>query len=397
MLGALGESQRRGRVEDVDAMVEMGQRIRELMPSGMSQRQLAQRVGMTPDALSRALNGLRGLSPLEAASIARTLGADTHWLITGAPDPLALTVAARHSWDPQRRVRVNYGGDEDGSTLVRVASLYRAAYPQGPAASAELPEAPDALRDVFGTSFVREFADVVESRLGVDVIRIPGLTTDYSIRVGGRGVIVLATQSAWFRSNWSLAHELGHLALRHHNPYDSPRRVQRDEQAADRFAASLLLPSTRLAEVEALADERSTASLIWELGVSTEAVRNQMRRARRTSNPVVTAALAKTTPRLLRDNLSAITDASEGDPIVQREQLTSARRFPVGLLSALQLQTELGATSPALLAWALDVPVDDLDFPEPDEGDAADHYERMLSERPSTADWSAWLSSRSDS
>ena len=78
-------------------MAEVGVRIRAAMPAGMSQRQLAERAGMTPDALSRALNGQRGLSPTEVAKIAETLGADTHWLITGAPDPFSLTVAARHA------------------------------------------------------------------------------------------------------------------------------------------------------------------------------------------------------------------------------------------------------------------------------------------------------------
>jgi len=223
-------------------MAEVGDRIRAAMPLGMSQRQLAERAGMTPDALSRALNRQRGLSPAEVARIAQTLNADTHWLITGAPDPFAIAIAARHAWDANRRERHNTGEKDDEPVLDRVVSLYRAAFPQGPASSAELPSLPAETRELLGTDFVRNFADNVEQILNIDVIRIPGLRTDYSLRVGARGVIVLATQASWFRSNWSLAHELGHIALGHHSDYESRgRRLQRDERAADAFAAELLM------------------------------------------------------------------------------------------------------------------------------------------------------------
>lgn len=113
----------------MDAMVELGQRVRSRMPAGMSQNRLAERVGMTPDALSRALNGRRGLSLTEVTSIAEVLGADTHWLITGADDPFAVSVAARHSWDARSRVRVNNGRADDQVVLDQVVALYRAAYP----------------------------------------------------------------------------------------------------------------------------------------------------------------------------------------------------------------------------------------------------------------------------
>uniref|UniRef100_UPI003D919F96 helix-turn-helix domain-containing protein n=1 Tax=Gordonia sp. B7-2 TaxID=3420932 RepID=UPI003D919F96 len=368
-------------------MVELGRRIRSLIPEGMSQRQLAQKTGMTPDALSRALNGQRGLSPVEVAAIAEHLGADTHWLITGVDDPFAVSVAARHSWDARRRVRVNDGHAEDQKILQKVIAAYRAAHPSGPIPSVDIPADPISLRELLGPAFVRRFADVTEDRLGIDVVRIPGLTTDYSLRIGNRGIVILATQSSWFRSNWSLAHELGHLALKHHSSYDSARRVQRDEQAADRFAAALLIPASALAELNALTSEKDTARLVWELGVSTEAIRNQLGRGVGEPVEAVAAALRKTTPRLLRDNLATIRRGTEPDPTVAREQGSSARRVPLSLLSALQHQIDLGAASPELLAWALDVPVDDIDFPGPDDVTASEAYESMLADRPNAADW----------
>lgn len=374
----------------MEAMVEVGRRIRALMPEGMSQRQLAELASMTPDALSRALNGQRGLAPIEVAAIAQVLGADTHWLITGAPDPFAVSIAARHSWDAQRRVRVNNGHQEDRTILDQVVALYRAAYPHGPAESAALPADPEALRDLLGPSFVRTFADRVEERLGIDVIRVPGLTTDYSIRIGGRAIIVLATQSSWFRSNWSLAHELGHLTFGHHSTRDAPRQVQKEEKQVDAFAAGLLLPRQVLEHIARLTDARSAAALVWDLGVSTEAVRNQLRRAKLVPTEKVARALDRTTPRLLRDHIRAIAGGEGPDPIIAREQAASARRFPLPLLSALQVQINLGATSPMLLAWALDVPVDDIDFPEPAE-DHDSAYERMLADRPTATYWQSMI------
>jgi len=375
----------------MDAMTEVGGRIRARMPKGMSQRNLAERAGMTPDALSRALNGQRGLSPVEVAKIAQVIGADTHWLITGHPDPFTVSVAARHSWDVRRRKRVNDGHQEDQAILEQVVTLYRAAFPHGPAASIDLPKAPEAVRQLLGESFVRAFADVIEARLGVDVIRIQDLTTDYSLRIGGHGVIVLATQSSWFRSNWSLAHELGHLALDHHSSYESPRRIQGDEQEADQFAAALLLPSESLRRIRDLTDAGSTADLVWELGVSTEAIRNQLSRSRIRPSASVAAALTMTTPRLLRAHLATLTSDARFEPLVLREQQSSARRFPVSLLSALQERIEAGAASPELLAWALDVPIDDLDFPEPIEETATEISERLLRERPTTEDWREFI------
>lgn len=371
-------------------MAELGERIRTVMPLGMSQRQLAQRAGMTPDALSRALNGQRGLSPAEVARVAQILGADTHWLITGAPDPFKITVAARHAWDAARRERHNPGKQDDQSLLDQVVGVYRAAFPQGADDSVGLPDSPHEVRELLGPAYIRNFADHVERRLHIDVIRISGLRTDYSLRIGGRGVVVLATQASWFRSNWSLAHELGHLALGHHSVYESPKRAQRSERAADSFAAELLISQRDIEEVEAIETEAALARAIWDLGVSTEAMRNRMASAQVRLNQEVADALRSPTTGLLHANIDALADSRDGiDLVAAREQAASARRFPLALLSALQTQTELGAASPVHLAWALDVPVDDIEFPEPNE--AASGYERMLADRPGIDHWRSMI------
>jgi IrrE N-terminal-like domain len=77
----------------------------------------------------------------------------------------------------------------------------------------------------------------------VDVIRVAELSTAYSFTVGGRPVIAVPATASWFRENWDLAHELGHLAERHDAEGISGPEADRREAAANAFAADLLLPA----------------------------------------------------------------------------------------------------------------------------------------------------------
>jgi Zn-dependent peptidase ImmA (M78 family)/transcriptional regulator with XRE-family HTH domain len=371
-------------------LMAAGERIRSLMPQGMSQRQLADKAGMTPDALSRALNGQRGFSSTELARIARQLGADLYWLITGTPDPQAVDIAARHQWDAKQRTRKNPGREDDDKLLDQVVALYRAAFPDGPPATPPLPKSPQQLRGRLGQSFVRHFADAVETQLGVDVIRIPGLTTDYSLTIGQRAVVLLATMPSWFRSNWSLAHELGHLALGHHDGYASTNK--KNEGPADQFAANLLLPSDLMTDVNWRdMDERGFVRFLWETGVSTEALKNRLASLQLNPSADVAAALAYTTPKLIRAYAAADELIGGEVAVTSREQQAATRLVPSQLVEALHQQVEAGKASPEFLAWALDVPVDEIDFPEPDEDAQADKYSEMLEDRPAAAELEKWL------
>ena len=68
-------------------------------------------------------------------------------------------------------------------------------------------------RAALGKDFISCFYDRVESALGVEVIVVPLRGDGYSLTLGGRKVIVLAATERWFRSNFTLAHELGHLLV----------------------------------------------------------------------------------------------------------------------------------------------------------------------------------------
>ena len=83
--------------------------------------------------------------------------------------------------------------------------------------------------------------------------------------------------------------------------------------------------------------------------------------------------------------------------LIVREQQSATRAFPTGLVDALQKRVEAGAVSPEQLAWVLDVPVDEIRFPEPDEDIEADDYEHMFAARPSATDLADWLAVSSQS
>ncbi len=369
-------------------LLAVGDRIRSRMPSGMSQRQLAERVNMKTDALSRALNGQRGFSSIELARIADELDTDLYWLVTGEADPHRVRVAARHSWDESQRIRINPGRQSDDGLLQRVAETYEAAFPEGPSPSESLPGSAPVMREMLGEDFVRNYGEVVEDRLGVDVVRLPMLSTDYSLRIGSRAIVILTTTPYWFRSNWSLAHELAHFALDHHSGDSEPGG--RDEAPADQFAAELLLPEELINRQDwQQMDERGVAEFLWQTGVSTMALKNRLASLAVQVSVEVIAALKRTTPNLIRANAGA-------RQLIARQQQSAARIFPTVLVDALQRRVEAGAVSPEHLAWVLDVPVDEIDFPEPDDDSGfVDAYERALAARPSHADLEEWLTTNS--
>ncbi|MBO0855117.1 MAG: ImmA/IrrE family metallo-endopeptidase [Nocardia sp.] len=372
-----------------ERLTAVGDRIRSLMPSGMSQRVLAGRAGMKPDALSRALNGQRGFSSSELAMIAEELDADLYWLATGNEDPHRVQIAARHSWDANLRVSTNPGRSSDDAILARVVDVYNATFPDGPPPSQALTDSVARMREILGEDFVRTFGAVVEDRLGVDVVRLPGLTTDYSLTIGERAVVLLATTPSWFRSNWSLAHELAHLALGHHNATAEP--AEKDEAPANRFAAELLLPKDVVKrERWDRMDERGLANFLWRTGVSTAALKNRLDGLHIEVPPSFAATLQESTPKLIRTHAEVVGGAQE---ITVRQQDSSARRFPFAVVDALQRRVDAGAVSPEYLAWVLDVPVDEIDFPEPDDEQFADAYVERLRDRPSAADLKAWVAS----
>lgn len=330
------------------------------------QQDIAERVGMTPDAFSRALNDKRAFSSIELALLADLLDADLHWLITGRRDPHRVRIAARHEFDHATGERSVPGREQDDQELANVALAYRQAYPDAQRPSAALPRSADHLRSALGDNFVRDFADRVEQRLDVDVVRIAGLTTDYSFTVGGRHVILLAARANWFRSNWSVAHELAHLSLRHHDVDDAGNG---HEAAANGFAAELLLPRVVLASVDwQTIGPGELARFVWDQGVSCDALMRRLTYLQLPMSRPVRNFLEAPTQRLLREHLQAAGReltareqfAAPIDLITERMNASATRRFPLSLQTAHAERIALGELSPGTLAWMLDTAEEDL-------------------------------------
>ncbi|MCX0275831.1 XRE family transcriptional regulator [Nocardia zapadnayensis] len=380
-------------------LIEVGQRIRSHLPAEMTQRGLAEAVGMKPDALSRALSAQRGFTLSEITRIARALDADLTWLLTGAPNPHHLEFAARHAWDPQRKERSNPGARDDAQILDRIADLYRRAFPGSVPASRAIPADPQGVRASLGPDFVRTFAESIEATFEIDVIRMAGLSTDYSLRIGERGIIVLNSNPSWFRSNWSLAHELAHLALGHHDGSRHP--VKARENDADAFAAELLLPAEQIrAHDWSAMSESELTQVLWTLGVSTRALLTRLRFLEVAVSAEAGAALESSTPALLRGAPDPLDGARPNRrAVADRQQQASSQRFPLALVEALTARVESGEADPGELAFVLGVDIEDVlttfEVEEPEtEAEAVDRLLDDPAHRRSTPALGAWLESR---
>lgn len=320
------------------------QRLREMQPE-VSQAQLARDVGMDPSALSRALNGKRGLAGSEVAALAARLRVSTDWLLLGE-EPFPVLVAARHHFNDGA-----YSSQSSDAADGAVDSIV-AAYEQAgdlPAWSSEREVPTDAatVRDLlsgtYGADWSRHFADAIERTFGIDVVRLPlpgrrGL----SLKLPDATLIAVPVDGFWGYQNWTIAHELWHVAHAHFTPL--AQGPQDDgEAAANAFAAELLMPAAEMRATDwASLDEARLAAWLWESGVSLEALR--VRLSYLGLGPLdfdgsVTSLLRR---HVHRQNVF-------DDPVTWRRASAATRRFPARLIAK---HEELGKY-PATLAWML--------------------------------------------
>jgi transcriptional regulator with XRE-family HTH domain len=336
-------------------------------------RDIAERIGMTPDAFSRALNGKRQFSSIELARVAERIGADLHWLITGQPDPNRLSVTARHYFDHSDGSRTVPGKADDEPILADIALAYRQAYSE-PGPAPDLPGSHASVREALRPGFVRPFADRLEKHLGIDVVRVAELSTAYSFTIGGRPVIAVPATGNWFRENWDIAHELGHLAKRHHDDGLTTYDREQHEAASNAFATDLLLPAADLKSVnwDSL-DNEELAALVWSWGVSTDALGRRLSAVLGYTPKSVARWAGHATQRLLRRHLRI---ESELDEITARMDAASQRRFPLRLQEAHLELIAAGVIGSVTLAWMLGIPaaaleVDTPEIPETNVDDLA--------------------------
>ena len=203
-------------------------------------------------------------------------------------------------------------------------------------------------RCALGEDFVSCFYDRVESALGVEVIVVPLSKDGYSLTLGGHKVIVLAATGHWFRSNFTLAHELGHLLVEGTPPQDGKAA----ENMANAFAADLLMPVEPIRSIDwAQAKAATVARVSWELGVSTRALEVRLRHLGVTPSEEACSALAGSTDALMRTSLASSV-AAPAD-VSARVQYSARRRFPERVVTGLRRAVADGDAPRASLSWVL--------------------------------------------
>lgn len=241
--------------------------------SGLTQQQLADRIGVDPTALSKALGGKRNFKPLELALIAEQLGLSIQQLLADDQDenPGEAVIAARAQADASPAVdgaldRVQRILDLDQLLSELGFPGFAAARPsrmpsatpseQGERLAAGLRE-----RLGIGTADlpaeVGSLATYVEDELDIDVAiepLSPGLDGLAVSRPGFQLILVSSSVSAT-RQRYTLAHELGHLLAGDGSRKGGPR-IQVDENImgarspaetrANAFAAAFLMPAEAL-------------------------------------------------------------------------------------------------------------------------------------------------------
>lgn len=254
----------------------------------MSQRAVAERLGIDETKLTKSLRGVRKFSSLELALIAELGMRSVEWILHGET-PRAWAFAHRAVL-LDREAADSAGRD----VVASVAERYDAAIDLGfvPAA-VELPakrkfsryidEANSLAAEAYRMLSVRlcgletsELMSAVEEAFGVNVIvaALPYDCDGLSYEDSGFRAIVLASTDRTQRQRYTLAHELGHLLWGDARDVVVEENIDRkskshDESRADVFAASFLMPASEIREAlgESSAED-AFAELVWAFGVS---------------------------------------------------------------------------------------------------------------------------------
>ena len=206
-------------------------------------------------------------------------------------------------------------------------------------------------RAAMGEGFISRFYEQAEDALGVEVVVVPLRGDGYSLTLGGHKVVVLAATGHWFRSNFTLAHELGHLLVEGIPPQDGKAA----ENMANAFAADLLMPVEIIRSIDwAQAKAATVARVSWELGVSARALDVRLRYLGVTPSDEACSALARTTDALMRTSLASSV-ASPAD-VSARVQYSARRRFPERVVTGLRRAVADGDAPQASLSWVLGLP-----------------------------------------
>ncbi|MFF1788692.1 helix-turn-helix domain-containing protein [Kitasatospora sp. NPDC058243] len=271
------------------------ERVRQVIGStGETQAVMAERMGISPDKLSKSLGGKRRFTSLELALIADFGGRTVDWLLRGVEPRTALGAAARktgaceHTTDEVRRLLGRY--EQVIDALARIGSdLPRRAHNRpGGIGGPQLAQAALAAVGVDPwTLSTQNLASSFEQAFGVEIagVDLPDKLDGLSWSTDSFDLILVAKTNVWTRQRFTLAHELGHILAGDAHDEAVVEKVQPGrsttamEVQANAFAAEFLMPRTTV-----LADARDrtvgvdlVAELAWKYRVSPSAMATRLK------------------------------------------------------------------------------------------------------------------------
>lgn len=232
-----------------------GDRLRQAREfRGLTQTDLAQRVGADQSTIALIESGLRQPSGDLLASIAIQTGFPPAFFRQGAPPQFALgslLFRSQRSTSARQRAQAQRYGEIVYESAVRMASQVVATnmlrLPRLDASETTPEEAADLTRAALGLAPDRPVGQLINliERSGVTVLALPTLLPKrdafsfWTEAPSANPLIILSSGVPGDRLRYSVAHELGHLVL-HSSLKGGTREVER---SANRFASAFLLPA----------------------------------------------------------------------------------------------------------------------------------------------------------
>ncbi|MGO4145729.1 ImmA/IrrE family metallo-endopeptidase [Paenarthrobacter sp. YAF11_1] len=352
-------------------METVGTRIRQRISElqlGVPEKDIAASIRMAPDVFSRSLNGKRTFTSIELAQLAERLSTSMYWLATGEADPFEARIAARHQYNFAAGSYVNDKDDDTKAVLENLELAYRQVF-QGRNDEPTKTATAEEVLELLGEDFVWNFVSNIEEKLGIDVARVEGISSAYSVRAGGRYCILIPRSSNWFHQNSSMAHELGHIFLGHFNTHGEGAEESKEIPAFD-FAAQVLLPEKTMSSFDWWTTGQSDViNFLWKHGVSTKYLSNRLRKLGLRVRKEVWDLLELSTFDVLNRPLEGKTFTSLA--VAVRTQRAAERRFPDALVAAHMDAVAVGEAPKETLAWMLDVDPEGIEV-HPPQTDAVD-------------------------
>lgn len=240
----------------LDDVGSIGRRVREARERrGLSQRELADEVGIDRSAMNKVETGVRKVSALELSHIAQALEERIEWFLADAPQPV---ISRRNLQEPgapnpaidlqvERLARhVEFVVDQGAIDLTSVDPV------ESPASNDAAEAAAGVARELVGlgqTSAALNISKLVES-LGLLTFTVElGESADgASLLLASGGITVVNGSLQVGRRRLTLAHELGHYLFADEYQIDWPGHRSGREARIDRFARAFLLPAEALEE-----------------------------------------------------------------------------------------------------------------------------------------------------